>query len=190
VATLWDYFCRFPYLPMLTGSEALQNTVSWGVQRGLFAYALGDGTTFDTIRFRESLPSGAFEIIEGAWLLRPALAERLLRPPEPEPKPEPIPRPEPGPEPQPRPGPGPEPQPLPPAPSPSTYRRVTIETPVDWRQWYDFYQSVVRPLVESGAEVTLQLRLEATGEMEVNLVDLSVRESVVQLNTRGSVQTE
>ena len=44
VATLWDYFCRFPYLPMLTGSEALQNTVSWGVQRGLFAYALGDGT--------------------------------------------------------------------------------------------------------------------------------------------------
>jgi hypothetical protein len=67
---------------------------------------------------------------------------------------------------------------------------VTIETPVDWRQWYDFYQSVVRPLVESGAEVTLQLRLEATGEMEVNLVDLSVRESVVQLNTRGRVTTE
>lgn len=67
---------------------------------------------------------------------------------------------------------------------------MTIETPADWRQWYDFYQSVVRPLVESGAEVALQLRLEATGEMDVNLVDLSVRESVVQLNARGRVVTE
>ena len=67
---------------------------------------------------------------------------------------------------------------------------MTIETPVDWRQWYDFYQSVVRPLVESGAEVALQLRLEATGELDVNLVDLSVRESVVQLNARGRVMTE
>jgi hypothetical protein len=185
VATLWDYFCRFPYLPMLTGPEALQNTISWGVQRGLFAYALGDGKTFDTIRFRESLPSGAFEIIEGAWLLRPALAERLLRPPEPESRPEPAPRPEPGPEPQPRPEPGPGPRPVP--PPPNVYRRVIIETPVDWRQWYDFYQSVVRPLVESGAEVTLQLRLEATGEMDVNLVDLSVRESVMQFNPDGKI---
>ncbi|NLD43059.1 MAG: DUF499 domain-containing protein, partial [Chloroflexi bacterium] len=43
VATLWDYFCRFPYLPMLSGRDALQQTIAWGVQRGLFAYALGDG---------------------------------------------------------------------------------------------------------------------------------------------------
>lgn len=189
VATLWDYFCRFPYLPMLTGQEALQNTISWGIQRGLFAYALGDGKTFDTIRFRETLPSGAFEIIEGAWLLRPALAERLLRPPEQEPRPEPAPRSEPGTEPLPRPETDPGTQPVPPPP-PSTYRRVTIETPVDWRQWYDFYQSVVRPLVESGAEVTLQLKLDATGELDVNLVDLSVRESVVQLNAHGRVTAE
>jgi hypothetical protein len=55
VATLWDYFCRFPYLPMLTGLEALQQTIAWGVQRGLFAYALGDGETFDTIYFQEPL---------------------------------------------------------------------------------------------------------------------------------------
>lgn len=65
-----------------------------------------------------------------------------------------------------------------------------METSVDWRQRDNFYQSVVRPLVEAGAEVALQLRLEATGEMDVNLVDLSVRESVVQLNARGRVVTE
>jgi hypothetical protein len=67
---------------------------------------------------------------------------------------------------------------------------VTIDTPVDWRQWYDFYQSVIKPLIESGAEVHLQLRLEATGEIDANLVDLSVKESVVQLNPRGKTVVE
>jgi hypothetical protein len=176
---------------MLTGPEALQNTVSWGVQRGLFAYALGDGTTFDTIRFRESLPAGVFEVIEGAWLLRPALAERLHQHTELEARPAPTTLPEQTPEPHSRPQPGLDPQPRQQAPpSPTTYHRVTIETPVDWRQWYDFYQSVVRPLVESGAEVKIQLRLEATGDVDVNLVDLSVRESVVQLNPRGKLVAE
>lgn len=67
-----------PYLPMLTGPEALQQTIAWGVQRRLFAYALGDGETFDTIHFGQPLPADAFTIREGAWLLRPILAERLL----------------------------------------------------------------------------------------------------------------
>jgi len=184
VATLWDYFCRFPYLPMLTGPEALQQTIAWGVQRGLFAYALGDGEDFDTIYFRESLPSATFQVIEGAWLLRPALAERLLgeKPPPPPPPPPPklgeeeegekiITRP-------------------PPPPPPAVYQRVNIETPVDWRQWYDFYQAVIKPLVETGVEVRLHLRLEASGEIDANLVDLSVKESVLQFNPQGSVTVE
>ena len=61
---------------------------------------------------------------------------------------------------------------------------------MDWRQWYDFYQAVIKPLVESGAEVHLQLRLEATGEVDANLVDLSVKESVIQLNPRGRVDAK
>jgi hypothetical protein len=187
VATLWDYFCRFPYLPMLTGPEALQQTIAWGVQRGLFAYALGDGETFDTIYFREPLPSGDFAIIEGAWLLRPALAEQLL-----------------GEEPPPPPPPPPTREteeeeeevgkiitrPPPPPPPLAVYQGVSIETPVDWRQWYDFYQAVIKPLVEAGVEVRLHLRLEASGEIDANLVDLSVKESVLQFNPQGSVRVE
>lgn len=46
------------------------------------------------------------------------------------------------------------------------------------------------PLVESGAEVQLQLRLEARGEIDVNLVGLSVKESVLQFNAQGSVEVE
>jgi hypothetical protein len=186
VATLWDYFCRFPYLPILTGPEALQQTIAWGVQRGLFAYALGDGEAFDTLHFHESLPSGDFAIVEGAWLLRPALAERLLGVTPPPPPPPPS---------------SPETRdktktegwittPPPPPPPPAVCQRVTNETPVDWRQWYDFYQAVIRPLVEAGADVRLHLRLEASGEIDANLVDLSVKESVLQFNPRGKVDVE
>ncbi|MCL4302340.1 MAG: DUF499 domain-containing protein [Anaerolineae bacterium] len=193
VATLWDYFCRFPYLPMLTGPEALQQTIAWGVQRGLFAYGLGDGTAFDTLYFRESLPTGGFAVVEGAWLLRPALAEQLLKKEETQPEPQPSPQPHPPTPPQPQLQPEVRPQPLPqsqPRPQPHTYQRVTIATPVDWRQWYDFYQAIIKPLVEAGAEVKLTLNIEATGDIEANLVDLSVKESVVQFNPRGKVETE
>ena len=71
-------------LEKLTGPEALQQTIAWGVQRGLFAYALGDGQTL----------------------------------------------------------------------------------------------------------VHLHLRLEASGEIDANLVDLSVKESVLQFNPRGKVDVE
>lgn len=193
VITLWDYFCRFPYLPMLTGPEALQQTIAWGVQRGLFAYALGDGTTFDTLYFRESLPTGGFAIVEGAWLLRPTLAERLLKKEEPQPKPQPLPQPQlptlPQPQVQTEPRPQP-PAPPPLRPQPHTYQRVTIVTPVDWRQWYDFYQAIIKPLVENGVEVSIEVSIEARGEVDANLIDLSVKESVVQLNPRGKVSTQ
>ena len=199
VAQLWDYFCRFPYLPLLTGPEALQETLTWGVQRGLFAYALGDGEAFDTLHYQEALPTGQFQIIEGAWLLRPALAERLLRPPEKEPATEPVSEPEAerasvtepaGETRAPETGaqlPRPRPEPTHP---PRAYQRVVIDTPVDWQQWYDFYQAVIEPLIETGAELRVQLHLEATGDLDADLIDLSVKESVTQLNPRGRVEVD
>jgi hypothetical protein len=189
LATLWDYFCRFPYLPMLSGSEALQQTIAWGVQRGLFAYALGHGETFDTIHFGEPLPADTFTIVEGAWLLQPALAERLLKEDEEEPVQLPFPPPplKPGEE---KLGEGPVVVTPPAPPPPATYQRVTIDTPVDWQHWYDFYQAVIKPLVEAGVEVRLHLRLEASGQVDANLIDLSVKESVLQLNTGGKVEVE
>jgi hypothetical protein len=190
VATLWDYFCRFPYLPMLTGPEALQQTVAWGVQRGLFAYALGDGSIFDTVRFDEPLPIGEFAIVEGAWLLRPALARQLLgeeTPPPPLPPP-PPPTPERNEEGDQRED--DKVKPPPPPPPPAIYRRVSIETPVNWRQWYDFYLAVIQPLVEAGLDLRIDLRLEASGEVDANLIDLSVKESVLQFDAAGRTQVE
>ena len=78
----------------------------------------------------------------------------------------------------------------PPPPLPAAYHHVTIETPVNWQQWYDFYQAVIKPLVEAGSEVRVQLHLEASGEVDANLVDLSVKESVLQFNPRGHIEAE
>ena len=79
---------------------------------------------------------------------------------------------------------------LPSPPPLAVYRRVAVETPVDWQQWYDFYQAVIKPLVEAGAEVSLHLQLKASGEIDANLVDLSVKESVLQFHPQGKVDVE
>ncbi|MFQ5473684.1 MAG: DUF499 domain-containing protein, partial [Dehalococcoidia bacterium] len=81
---LAGYFTQLTHLPMLSGAGVLRETISRGVERGLFAYALGDGEAkqFDTIRFKEPIVADECELSEAAWLLRPALAKELL--PEPE----------------------------------------------------------------------------------------------------------
>jgi hypothetical protein len=56
--------------------------------------------------------------------------------------------------------------------------------------WYDFYQAVIQPLAEAGDEVRLHLQLEASGEIDINLVDLSVKESVLQFDPGGRVEAE
>src|SRR5262249_39305153 len=78
-------FTQLTHLPRLNSAQVLPDCLAKGVQRGLFAYALGDGETqtFDTIHFNnKSITTNDCEVMETAWLVRPALAKTLL----PEPK--------------------------------------------------------------------------------------------------------
>jgi hypothetical protein len=77
-----------------------------------------------------------------------------------------------------------------PPPPPQVYQRVNIDTPVNWRQWYDCYQGVIQPLVEAGLDLRVPLRLEASGEVDANLIDLSVKESILQFDAAGKVRVE
>jgi hypothetical protein len=61
---------------------------------------------------------------------------------------------------------------------------------VNWQRWYDFYQAVIQPLAEAGVDLHIQVQVQATGEIDANLVDLSVKESVMQLDARGKLETE
>src|SRR5215471_5861884 len=81
VRTLADYFTQLTHLPRLNSAQVLPECLAKGVQRGLFAYALGDGEkqTFDTICFNDkSITANGCEVIETAWLVRPALAKTFL----------------------------------------------------------------------------------------------------------------
>ena len=49
---------------------------------------------------------------------------------------------------------------------------------------------MIKPLAEAGANIELDLTVQASGDLDANLVDLSVKESVVQFNPQGKVETE
>ena len=117
-------------------------------------------------------------------MLRPALAESILKLGKEEPSPPKVT------EPKREEKPGGGPPPVPPVAPANIYRRVSIATPVNWRRWCDFYQAVIMPLVEAGVHIEVRLQLEASGEIDANLVDLSVKESVLQFDPEGNVKVE
>jgi len=203
VRTLADYFTQLTHLPMLLGSGVLPDCFSKGVQRGLFAYALGDGEgkQFDTILFHDkSVTPDRCEITESAWLLRPALAKSLL----------------------------PDREPVVTgkttggAGSTGTGKEGDVSTPggddvwtgakgggakivkgerrlnkvridmyVPWDQWNDVYNKVIDPLAKEGADLLCQVIVIAKGDAAIreNTVELGIRESLSQRGIKADIQT-
>ncbi len=194
--TLAGYFTQLTHLPMLSGLGVLRETIARGVERGVFAYALGDGEAkeFDTIRFKEPLVADDCELSETAWLLRPALAQKLL------------------PEPEPavaggtttttitgggvQPG-GKEIEPLPPPGPPKIVageRRldlVRIKMRVPWEHWGDIYNEVIEPLAKEGAEILVDVIIvaKAEGAIRENTVEFGIKESLSQRGIDAQVET-
>ena len=189
---LWDAFSRYDYLPMLASPKVLQETIAWGVQRGLFGYATGSPQKPDKIYFDESIRADQCAISEFAWLVSAEQARPLRYPPPPT---MPLPmslandlltRLE-----------GTDESSLEPITDGDTpairgavrYDGVNIDiqlNPLDWRQ---FYNSVIQPLVAKGANVTLTVNLNAThGEgFDLDFIELSIKESVVQISRTARV---
>ena len=205
VRTLVDYFTQLTHLPRLNSAQVLPDCLAKGVQRGLFAYALGDGEqkVFDTLYFNDkSITANDYEIIETAWLVRPALAKTLL----PEPKAD-------G-------GVGtggrsPETGETGPAISGSTdgrgpdawggqgggvvikggerrLNRVRIDVrQLPWENWLDIYNEVIQPLANEGAEVSCQVVILAKSDAAIreNTVELGIKESLSQRDIEADIQT-
>ncbi|HZW30174.1 MAG TPA: DUF499 domain-containing protein [Isosphaeraceae bacterium] len=197
VRTLADYFTQLTHLPMLLGAGVLPDCLAWGVQRGLFAYALGDGETreFDTIRFHDAtVTASQCEITESAWLLRPALAKSL--------------RPEPekigggtttgGTEIETAGGGSPEDDwksgkggGVKIIQGERRLNKVRIDMKVPWDQWNDIYNEVIDPLAREGADLYCQLIVIARGDAAIreNTVELGIKESLAQRGIKAEIQT-
>jgi hypothetical protein len=203
VSTLADYFTQLTHLPMLLGSGVLPDCFARGVQRGLFAYALGDveQKQFDTILFLDkNVTADRCEITESAWLLRPALAKSLI--PEPEPvvtvkKPGGA-----GPT-----GTGADTEDFTDGSDEGSVsikgggvkivggerrlNKVRIDILVPWDQWNDIYNEVIDPLAKEGADLLCQVIVIAKGDAAIreNTVELGIRECLSQRGIKADIQT-
>jgi hypothetical protein len=203
VLTLANYFTQLTHLPMLLGGAVLPDCFAKGVQRGLFAFALGDAETkqFDTILFHDkTVTADRCEITESAWLLRPALAKLLI--PEPEPD---VAGKTSGGTGTTGEGTGGE--------SPAAggddewgpvkgggakivkgerrLNKVRIDMYVPWDQWNDIYNEVIDPLAREGADLLCQVIVIAKGDAAIreNTVELGIRESLSQRGIKADIQT-
>jgi len=186
---------------MLLGACVLPDSLAKGVQRGLFAFALGEGEKkqFDTILFNDKLVTAdRFEITESAWLLRPTLAKSLM------PEPEPV---------------------VTGKPSGTGLTdtdtgnsgtdadgdwtpgkgggvkvvkgerrldRVRIDMKsVPWEHWNDMYNEVIDPLAKEGADIRCQVIVIAQGDAAIreNTVELGIKESLSQRGITADIQT-
>ena len=206
VKTLAEYFTQLTHLPRLLNANVLPNSLATGVKRGLFAYALGDGEerVFDTIYppSKKDVTADDCEIIDSAWLLRPALAKSLL----PEPKTPEIAVPggggggagggQPGEEMQPgggvsggggedewKPGGGQ----VKIVQGERRLNKVRIKMDnLPWENWNDIYNEVIDPLAQEGADVRCDVIVLAKGDAAIreNTVELGIKESLAQRGIR------
>jgi hypothetical protein len=182
--TLKDAFAQYTHLPMIPSGSVLQTTISQGVQQGLFGYGIGKGEEkqFDIVHFKVQIPPEAIELSESAWLLRSKLASELTEKPA-----API-----GPliaSPEP---PGTHPQPARPQPAPVAghYRHVEVESDLDWHKWADFYDGIIKPLIQTGANVEVHVKVTADSDKGIsqNTIDLVIRENVAQYGLPAEVR--
>jgi hypothetical protein len=157
---------------------------------------LGEGETkeFDTIRFKEPTSATDSDPVESAWLLRPALAKELL------PEPEVVPvgggetPPSIGPDGGELPG-GETPPPSCTGPKIVAGERrlswVHIKAQVPWEQWGDFYNEVIEPLANEGADIRADVNIVAKGDAAIreNTVEFGIKESLSQRGIDANVDT-
>jgi hypothetical protein len=200
VPTLAGYFTTLTHLPALTDVNVIQECIAKGVERGIFAYALGDGSTskFDTIHFRKTIIPNDCEITDSAWLLRSDLAVSLL------PK-ESTETDEGGTSGQAKGGDQKrgdlsgggftldEGTSKPPTLVNGERRlsRVRITARIPWEHWNDIYNEVIDPLAKEGAEIYCDVVILAKGEDAIreNTVELVIKESLSQRGINANVET-
>lgn len=196
VQLLAEYFTQLTHLPMITEPAVIRESIARGVERGLFAYALGDAEArkFDTIRFKVSLSADQFELSESAWLLRPALADELL------PKPKateagPIEGATAAPDSAAATTGGAEETPKPGKPKIVQGERrldwVRVQMRVPWEKWPDIYNEVIEPLAKEGADILVDVNIvaQSEGAIRENLVELGIKESLSQHGISAKVES-
>jgi hypothetical protein len=63
---------------------------------------------------------------------------------------------------------------------------------LDWKKWSEFYDSVIKPLIQAGAEVRIQIQVSGESGQGIpsRTVELIIKESLSQNGIDANVDTE
>ena len=173
VAEVWEAFLKFPELPILESEHVIKDAVIQGVQNEVFGLLIDD-----KIHYAELIPS-AEEIPEEANILRKEIAQKMkekagevttevtqrgilgeaLRPKLPE---------------------GGVRVP------PEGIRNLVIRAIIPWDKLSELVRGVFTPLSREGAQITLEVKIEARSEhgIKKETLDLKIKETLNQIGAK------
>lgn len=169
---IWEAFLQFPELPILENEQVLRNTIVEGVKDKALGLQVDD-----KVWYGELIPSDI--IGEDSLILRKELAQKTKAKEE---TPTDI-----------TPTIGPTiPIPIPPAPAVKAYKKIKLSATVPWDKLSEIVRGVINPLRQDGAQVSLNISLEAESEKGISsdTLDLQIKETLNQIGAKILSQDE
>jgi len=163
VAEVWEAFLKFPELPILEGEHVLRNAVTEAVQNGTFGLLVND-----KVRYAEIISS--MEVSAEAFIVRKEIAQKMKEeigvpvgigvPPTVTVG---IPGPRVAPE--------------------GIIRKIALRARVPWDKLSDLVRGVFTPLSREGAQISLEVKIEAQSEQGISrdTLDLKIKETLNQI---------
>ena len=181
-AEVFEAFLKYTGVELITGKGVVRRSVAKGASTGVFGYGLAEyPEKLEKVRFRQPLAEAEVELSEKAWLVKPEIAAKMA-PPEPlavaEGEPAAVVEAEKA---EPEKGKGKK------AEKPK-HRHVIISVEVPEGRLADINRGVIKPLKEDGADVKVELRIEAEGDISEQTLKMKVKETLQQLGTRFEVE--
>ena len=173
VKDFYEAFLKFDDKPMITGSEAIIQTINRYCSEGLFNVASGERGNYDKVYSKEKVPF--LNVTDpDYWLVDKSVAKE-------EPAPGTQQEPE-TPKPTPPAGTGDEPQPTP--GDTKHFKKIRISGSVPKEQWTQLWTSFLVPLKDNGLHITVEFEAQTTSKNpldENSHVIKCVKESAAQL---------
>jgi len=149
-----EAFIRFDDKPMISGPGAVQQSLLKYCLNGELVIASGDGTEFNKMYYKESVPY--FEVTDTSYW---ALDKSRYKAPEPPPGP--------GPEPGPGGGGGKPPEPPGPEPREKVYKTLTVSGKIDIANYSQVFTSFVHPLAKNKVEIEIRISGRSTEDFPI-----------------------
>jgi len=179
-ADAYEAFLKFTAVELITSKEVIRNAVAKGVATRAFGYGLAEyPEKLDTVRFKERLRADEVELSDKAWLVKKEIAAKMAKPPE-------------GEEIKIKEG-GPEEgaevavEEVEEGEKPKR-RHVKIWVEAPDGKLTDIFRGVVKPLKDEGAEVTVVVTVDASGDITDQTLRMKVKETLQQLGTRYDLE--